>query len=225
MRGARRVLRRHSLRLWSLLIAFVLWFQVHGSGVGSLGIDAPLQVRGLHNQLMIVNDLPETVRVTVTGLQARINHLSRDDVRITIDASDINKPGVMERAISIQDVHLPAGMNIEKIQPDRLQLQVDRIVSRLLPVEAVIDLPEQWKVTGLKIDPPQVKVTGPEVWVDAISSLKSEGLRPPLKSGPFALKARVVSPTGKAIRMVNDGQRVTVTGVLVRAEPRPGEAP
>ncbi len=216
--GLRLVLRRHSLRIWSVAIAFALWFQVHGSGMGSLGLDVPLQVQGLDKSLMIVNDLPETVRVTVAGLQARINHLTREDVRITIDAADITKPGVIDRAISIQDVHLPAGMNIEKIQPDRLQLQVDRVVSRLLPVRAVIDVPEQWRVAQLTVEPFQVRVTGPEVWLDALSGLESESLRPTLKEGPFEMEARVVSPTGRAVRMVDEGIKVRVKGVLVRAD-------
>jgi len=219
MRDLQRLLRRHSISLWAVVIAFVLWFQVHGSGVGAFAIDAPLQVRGLSKQLMIINDLPETVRITVKGLQARINHLSRDDVRIIIDASDVNKPGVMDRAINIQDVHLPAGMNIEKIRPDRLQLQIDRVVSRLLPVNAVLDIPEQWQVKQLTVEPLQVKVTGPEVWMDALSRLDTEGLRPPLKAGAFTMEARVVSPTGRAIRMVDEAVRVTVKGVLVQMAP------
>ncbi|MDQ6963547.1 MAG: hypothetical protein Q9M13_01355 [Mariprofundales bacterium] len=214
VRDFRLLLRRYSLGLWAVLIAFVLWFQVHGSGIGAFAIDAPLQVRGLSKQLMIINDLPETVRITVKGLQARINHLSRDDIRIIIDASDINNPGVMDRAINIQDVHLPAGMSIEKISPDRLQLQVDRLVARLLPVKAVVDLPEQWRVSQLKVVPLQVKVTGPEVWMDSISELDTAMVHPELKAGPFTMEVRVVSPTGRAIRMVDEAVRVQVTGVL-----------
>lgn len=228
MRAVRHLhllLRRHSMILWSIVIAFVLWFQVHGSGVGAFGIDVPLQVRGLSKQLMIINDLPESVRITVSGLQTRINHLGRDDVRIIINVSDISNPGVVDRAISIQDVHLPAGMNIEKIQPDRLQLQIDRVVSRLLPVKAIIDLPEQWQVSHLTVEPGQVKATGPEVWMDALSGLNTEGLRPPLKAGAFAMEARVVSPTGKAIRMVDKAVRVKVKGVLVQTLPHAEKSP
>ncbi|MDX8413520.1 MAG: hypothetical protein R8J85_05475 [Mariprofundales bacterium] len=225
VRAMQLLLRRHSIILWAIVIAFVLWFQVHGSGIGAFAIDAPLQVRGLSKQLMIINDLPETVRITVKGLQARINHLSRDDVRIIIDASDVSKPGVMDRAINIQDVHLPAGMNIEKIRPDRLQLQVDRLVSRLLPVKAVIDLPEQWQAHQVTVEPLQVKVTGPEVWMDALAGLDTEELRPILKAGAFTIEARVVSPTGRAIRMVDEAVRVKVQGVLAPVPPHAEERP
>ncbi|MDX8409007.1 MAG: hypothetical protein R8J84_03020 [Mariprofundales bacterium] len=218
MRNIRRLLRRHSIRLWAVVIAFALWFQVHGSGVGALGMDVALQVRGLPASMMVVNDLPDTVRVTIAGLQARLNHLGADDVHITLDASDITKPGVIDRAISIQDIHLPAGMNIEKIQPDRLQLQVDRVRMRLVPVRAVVDIPEQWRVSKLEITPFQVKVTGPEVWLDALAGVETETLRPPLKEGAFELETRVVSPTGKAIRMVDAEAGVKVRGVLQRVD-------
>ncbi|RMH50127.1 MAG: hypothetical protein D6682_07830 [Zetaproteobacteria bacterium] len=221
LRGLRLLLRRHSMRIWAVVIAFALWFQVHGSGVGSVGIDAPLQVRGLDKALVVVNDLPETVRVTISGLQARINRLSDGDVRITIDASDIDKPGVIDRAISVQDVRLPAGMNIVKIQPDRVQLQVDRVVSRRLPVRAAIDIPEQWRVDRLTVEPAQVQVAGPEVWLDALSGLDTETLRPPLREGGFTMEARVVSPTGRAVRMVDAERKVKVSGVLSRVAAPP----
>ncbi len=40
-----RSLKPWVLHLWSILIAIVLWLQVHGQGDGSLSMDVPLQVQ------------------------------------------------------------------------------------------------------------------------------------------------------------------------------------
>jgi len=229
MRSLRLIFRRHSIRIWAVVIAFALWFQVHGSGVGAVGIDVALQVQGLSHNMMIVNDMPDRVRVTLSGLRARLDHLGKDDVHITLDVSNITKPGVVDRAISIQDIQLPAGMTVEKIQPDHLQLQVDRVRTRSVPVRAVVDIPEQWKVDHLVMDPVEVKVMGPEVWLDALSDVETETLRPALQAGPFTLDSRVVIPTGKAIHIINGEVKVKVSGVLTlnpatpQATPQPKE--
>lgn len=204
----------------SLLIAIGLWLHVHGQGKGTVSLDVPLQIHGLSNGLVVVNDLPDHVRVTLSGLQARLGTLSAQDLHVPVDASDLKEPGVVELAIKASDVTVPVGLSIDKIQPDRLELQVDRIIKRAIPVHARFNLPPGWRVDGLQVDPARVELNGPEVWLDSLVSVNSEVIRMDAPvAGPFEREAGIESPTGKAIHLVNDRIKVKVRGVLVYDAP------
>jgi len=210
-----RFLRASGLKLLAVLIAVVLWIQVHGQGVGSLSMDVPLQVQGLQPDMVIVNDLPDHVRVTVTGLQARLNGLEHADLHVPLDASGLKEPGVVERALKVSAIHLPAGLTIEKLQPDRLQLQIDRVVKRKITIKPRLELQEGWKAVDVRVIPPMAVLSGPEVWLDALSDVKTTAVLPKAKVGPFEVKVGVESPTGKAIRQVGPNTKFIVRGKLL----------
>jgi len=208
-------LRASGLKLLAVLIAVVLWIQVHGQGVGSLSMDVPLQVQGLPSDMVIVNDLPDHVRITVTGLQARLSGLERADLRVPLDASGLKEPGVVERALKVSAIRLPAGLSIEKLQPDRLQLQVDRVVKREIVVKPRLELQEGWRAVDVQVTPAIAILSGPEVWLDALSDVKTTAVLPEAKVGPFEMKVGVESPTGKGIRLVGSNTKFIVRGKLL----------
>ncbi|EAU53602.1 YbbR-like domain-containing protein [Mariprofundus ferrooxydans] len=208
--------RRYNLHFWAIMIAIALWLQVHGQGEGSLSMDVPLQVQGLPADMMIVNDFPEHVRVTIKGLQSRLKELRQQDLTVPLDVSDLTTPGVVERGMQLSSVVLPTGLRIEKVKPERLQLQVDRRVTRSIPVRAHFELPEGWQVTQVSIEPKQVKLTGPDVWLEALREVETTAIRPELKAGPIEAKTGVESPAGKSIRLANLKVEIVVRGVLER---------
>ncbi|GAV19951.1 YbbR-like protein [Mariprofundus micogutta] len=210
--------RRFNLHIWAIIIAVALWLQVHGQGEGSLNMDIPLQIQGLPAGMVIVNDLPDHVRVTVTGLQTRLKDLHQQDMSLPLQISDITTPGVVERALQVAAVSLPVGLHIEKVQPDRLELQVDRLVTRSIPVKAHFELPEGWKAAKVTVEPKQVHLIGPEVWLDTLRQVETTPIRPVLKAGTFRAISGVESPSGKAIRLVENNVRIEVRGVLVQTD-------
>ncbi len=218
MRRFVSLLQTKALHLWAVLIAVVLWFQVHGQGEGTLTLEVGLQLRGLPQNMVVVNDLPDTVHVTLNGLQARLKTVKPQDVYVPFDASGLTLPGVVERVVNSSDIRLPVGLEIEKIQPDRIELQVDRIVTRSIGVLPRMELPEGWHAEDVSVDPPQVELSGPEVWLDSLTEVETIAIHPEFKAGPFEAKTGVATPTGKAIRLVNENAQFMVRGVLVAAE-------
>jgi len=214
-----RYLRGSSLQILSVLIALILWAQVHGQGTGSISMDVPLQVEGLSQDIAIVNNLPDHVRVTVSGLQARLNTLTPSDIRVPLDVSHVNKPGVVDQALEISTIRLPAGLTITKLQPDRLQVQIDRIVQRSITVKPRVDVPQGWDAREITVQPLQVMLEGPEVWLDALLEVETTLVHPKPEAGPFRFQVGVESPSGKAIRVVEPQKKLLLRGMLV---PLPG---
>ena len=208
--------RRFSLQIWSVVIAIALWLQVHGQGEGSLSMDVPLQVQGLPAEMVIVNDLPDHVRITINGLQTRLKELRQENLIVPINASDITSPGVVERALQLSSVSLPVGLRIDKVQPDRLELRVDRLVTRSIPVQAQFELPDGWRASKVVMQPAEVQLIGPEVWLDTLREVKTTPIRPDLKEGAFETKSGIESPSGKAIRLVDSKIKISVGAILLQ---------
>ena len=209
-------LRSYKLHFWAIVIAIALWLQVHGQGEGSVSLEVPLQVEGLPADMMIVNDLPDHVRVTVKGLQSRLKDIRQQALTIPLDASDITTPGVVARSLQLKEVSVPAGLRIEKVQPDRVELQVDKITTRSMPLHAHFELPEGWQVRFVSIEPLEVELAGPEVWLESLTKVETTPIRLELKSGLFMVKTGVESPSGKAIRLVDSKIEISVKGELVQ---------
>jgi len=202
------------LYAWAILIAVVLWVQVHGEGEGSLSLDVALQVQGLPENMVIVNNLPNQVRLTVKGLQARLKVLKSGDVFVPLNARDLSNPGVIKRPLNPEDIHLPAGLSVESIQPDVVQLQVDRIVMRTVAVDPQFDLPQGWHVEAVSVEPVLARLQGPEVWLEALSTVKTVPLRLELKPGSFEFEANIATPAGKAVHLEKNKGGFVVRGVL-----------
>ena len=213
--------RHYNLHFWAVVIAIALWLQVHGQGEGSVSMDVPLQVQGLPADMVIVNDMPDHVRITINGLQSRLRDLHEQDLSVPVNASDLTTPGVVERAPQLSSVALPVGLHIEKVQPDRLELQVDRLVTRPVPVKAHFELPEGWQVKIVSIKPKQVKLIGPEVWLETLREVDTAPMRPQLKPGAFELHTGIESPSGKAIRLSSGKVEIVVHGILLQKVTRP----
>lgn len=216
MQRAMDLFRRYNLQFWAVVIAIALWLQVHGQGEGTLSMDVALQVQALPAGMVIVNDLPDHVRVTIKGLQSRLKDLQQKDLTMPVNAADLTTPGVVERVLQLSSLNLPAGLHIEKVQPDRLELQVDKLVTRSVPVKAHFELPEGWQVKIVSIKPAQVELTGPEVWLDTLREVNTTPIRLTLEAGNFNLKTGVESPSGKAIRLSNGSAEIAVKGILIR---------
>jgi len=208
------ILKPFLLYAWALLIAVILWVQVHGEGEGSLSLDVALQVQGLPEDMVIVNNLPNQVRLTVKGLQARLKVLQAGDIFVPLNARDLSEPGVIKRPLNPEDIRLPAGLLVESIQPDMVQLQVDRIVTRTVAVHPQFDLPQGWHVEAVSVEPVLARLQGPEVWLEALSTVETVPLRLELKSGTFELKANIATPAGKAVHLEKSKSGFVVRGAL-----------
>ncbi|MDQ6978988.1 MAG: hypothetical protein Q9M09_02285 [Mariprofundaceae bacterium] len=208
--------RAVTLYFWALLIAIMLWFQVHGQGESTLSMDVSLQLRGLASDMVLVNDLPDHVKVTISGLQARLKSLNEKELYISLSAHGIHTPGVVERSLLADALHLPPGLVVDKIQPDRLQLQVDRLGEKKVSVIPDVLVASGWSSETISVTPSQATLSGPEIWLEPLNSLTTEPIRPELKSGPFEMTAGVVIPTDKAVKLIHYNGAFLVRGYLRR---------
>ncbi|MBI2504707.1 MAG: YbbR-like domain-containing protein [Candidatus Latescibacteria bacterium] len=203
-------------------LAVLLWFHAVTEHTYQKEIDIRLQVEGIPpdlsaEELMVANVLPSRVRVLVSGRGKDLLSLKEDGFFLRVQPRG-NSPGsVYSYRLSpdqVENLAVGADVQVRKIvEPREIEVEIDKRSEWMVDVEAVLDLEiaEAYKQIGrVRIDPPQVKFTGPSKRLQKIKSIHTDslvlrdvhedvdlqvGLRPPegirLELSPDTVRVRI----------------------------------
>ncbi len=225
------------LKLLALVITVGLWLAVTGQRT-------PATARLRHAQLFLVlpgdvetsNDLREEVDVTLRGSQRALSALKTGDVVVNFDASKL-QPGAHSIRLTPQNVRLdlpdevnPESIQIERIEPGSIELQLERRVERefVVNVPTLGQLPDGYELVGIASVPDRVVVRGPESHVNALQRVQTEAVALDGRTTSFAAPHIVVNipdpkltplETAVDVQVQIDETHVdkTLTGVAVQA--------
>lgn len=157
----------------SLLIAFImavsLWYMVAGREPMDAWTTAHVVLSSVPEDLLIVDGLEPSVAVRVRAPTALLRTLADQLVAYPLDLSELY---VGENIIHIDPSKFTLGSAFEviEIRPTRLQLIVDRLTVRELPVAATFKnaLPTDIDASVESVEPPSVLVRGPQSVLDTL---------------------------------------------------------
>lgn len=123
---------------------------------------------------LIVVERLETVRVGVRGTESKLRTLNPFAVDVFVELSNPGK-GVFEVGLTADNVFLPEDLEVVSIEPNIIQLKLDREASDLLPVLARLEGEPAAgaKVQHAEVIPSNVLVRGPEDVVHSIGTLST----------------------------------------------------
>ncbi len=164
------------LRLFSVAIAIILWIVVTADNRSEFGSEKVMDASVTYNTpngLILLNPV-ERVRVRLRGSEQAIRHVNPFlvDVQVPLEANDA---GTLEVALEPSNVLTPEGIEVVSIEPNRLELQLDREQRRLLPVRVrFTGEPAAGAIAGTpRSRPEQVLVTGPGRLVGALEYVET----------------------------------------------------
>jgi YbbR domain-containing protein len=164
--------RNITLKIISVVIALILWGMtpsnkdpVRDMSFRDIPIKIENQQKLTENGLMISSELPESYSFDIRAKDSMVKYLDRSKIIAILNLSDINKAG--EQSVSVEIQGLPSTSNIEiKSAPD-IKLNVERIVSKSVPVQPEIG-DEDSLALGKRyyeIEPGSIEIRGPETLV------------------------------------------------------------
>lgn len=118
--------------------------------------------------------------VTVTGPERLLKSLSRGDFSIVLPFDATFTPGRTTYQIPLYpgNVKSPFGVSVVKVEPSVMSFEVDRIVSKPLPMEPVYSpdsaLPEGYTVGKVTFAQPVVSVTAPETMLSNLKAIQTD---------------------------------------------------
>lgn len=122
-------------RLLAIILAIILWMYVTGeqNPTGEKVIHVPLETEDLREGL-VVADRPAEVQVRIEGRKIAVSSLLPRDVHAYVNLLNAR---VGDNLLPVR-VEVPEGINIIHVNPDQVNIKVDKIEQVQLPVQVTL---------------------------------------------------------------------------------------
>lgn len=160
-----RLVRNWPNKLAAVLIAFVVWLLVTSNNTTTTqnSMFVPLTVEGVDENQVAVG-LPTRVAVSVSGPSSRIDRLTPEMLRATLDLTEVE--GAFEQPITVQT---PQDVAVLTVDPAQVIGFLESVVTRSVPVQVALTgaLPTDATVAAVAA-PPAVTLTGRSQVLDSV---------------------------------------------------------
>lgn len=218
MRGARSNI---GLKLLSLALAIGLWMFVNAGQHGALeSFQAPISYRDLPPGFLITNPHPEFVRIQVSGPRTLLSLI--DPARLTLHL-DLTGVAVGQASFKIgpDSFAVPRQTNVTSVSPSQIVLDIDRVVTRTLPVRLITEgaPAEGYKVASTEVIPSRIDVRGPSRELARLDEVETEPLAIEGISSDLDRTIDLTAPGGAARLQIGEAEaKVTLEPVIASRE-------
>lgn len=162
-------------KLIAVAVAFLLWGVAHSSSSVERGFDVPMVLRGIPDDLVIIDQSTDEVNVRIQGSRAALRNIASADLEYPVEVSGA-KPGVLAVEVDPTPVELPRGARIVSRSPSRVELTLARRGVKAVRVRADVagDPAPGLGVGEIELDPPRVRITGAQSEVLRLSEVLTE---------------------------------------------------
>src|ERR1035437_4376354 len=182
------------MRIFAVVLALGLWIFVNAAEPGSVEpLTVPISYRSLPVGMVIVNHPPTFVKIEVTGPRTLLSMLDPERLTLKINLRSV-AAGQSEFKIYPAMFNVGRNTTVTSISPDQLSLDVDRLVTRDVPVHLAVQgkVEPGYTITSVDVTPPTVTIAGPSRFIAPLTSVSTE---------PFDLKG-LTSGTGRSVDIV-----------------------
>ena len=212
--------KRERLRLTlaavlSLLIMTGIWFGFTRSQDTIIALNVPIEYVNRPLSYEILDTSTDEARLQLYGSSALIKSLQPGQVLVRVD---LNKAveGRNVFPITQENIVLPPGVFLNKVQPSSIDVNLDAPITSELPVQVdwAGKLPDHLNLVKVSVSPESVKVIGGKQVLQRLSTVYTAPVRLDNleKSGSTTTTLILTPPSLKLISSANE--KVTVTYVL-----------
>lgn len=163
----------------------------------------PLNIKGLKENFVISNQLPETIKVTVKNKQSIIDKIVESDFNIRVDLTKIDTPNTYTIKI---DWDIPKPMQSffnsflftsVTLNPDKLLINMELLSEKSVPIVLNLsgDIAKGYTLKQKTIDAYSVRIQGPEKIINTIKYIETEKVNIEGETESFKRTLNLVSPS------------------------------
>ena len=182
------------LRIFAVALAVGLWIFVNAGERGSVeALTVPISYASLPRGMVIVNHPPTQVKIEVTGPRTLLSLLDPERLALKIDLRSV-AAGQSEYKIYPAMFNVGRNTAVTSISPDQLSLDIDRLITRDVPVHLAVQgkVDPGYTISAVDITPPSVTIVGPSRYVSPLTFVRTE---------PFDLRG-LTSDTNRSLDIV-----------------------
>ena len=198
IRALRRVfIRNWGLKLFSFLIALVLWLTLIPDDkiFDEKILTVRLDVHNIPSNMALVEKPPPTLNVIIRAPKRLIGQFTAANVNAVLDLRGA-RIDVQDYYLSENMIRTPEGAEVQQIIPQQVKLKLERIVEEMLEVEPDIlgELPEGLGVAKIEVIPSRVRVRGPESKINKEDKVKTTPVDISALTEPTEVEASLILP-------------------------------
>lgn len=191
------------LRLLALIGAIVIWWIASvekRERVSEKLVDASVSYNSPTGLILL--DPIQTVKVRLRGPDRRIRAIAPFQLDVVVDIN-ADEPGTLQVQLTQDNVITPDEVSVVSIEPNLLQIQVDREATVLLPVHVpLIGEPAGGAVPGdPRAVPDHVRIRGPESLISGLAAVSTSPISLDGHALSFVQRVSVV-PTDPLVHVV-----------------------
>jgi YbbR domain-containing protein len=174
----RRTRRNPGLKIISVLIALGLWMFVNAGQRGAVeALQVPISYRSLPTGLVIINRPTDFVKIEVAGPRTLLSLLDPERLTLKLDLTGV-PTGRSDFKINSAMFNVPRQTSVTRITPAEVQLDIDRVVSRQIPVHLVLagKVAHGYQVNSVQLTPSAIFVSGPSRYVMPLTEADTDPL-------------------------------------------------
>ncbi len=159
----------------SLVLALCLWLMVNLSVDYNLNVELPIALGGVPAEQALVSDLPETATVSVSGEGWKLINLYNNPPSINIDVNDAE----INLYDQVQQQMNAFAVNIQKVQPTILTVELEERVSKKVPVRSLVEVSfeDQHGFLGTpELQPDSVTINGAASLLEGIKEWSTDSV-------------------------------------------------
>lgn len=192
-----------------------IWFSF-AKGMETLtSIEVPLEYTNRDSRMQILSASVNTVRLYLSGSNTLLNSLRPDQVKAKLDlGSAVN--GESTILIGANNVVIPPGVRLSRIEPSEVKVVLDVPISKTLPIQVdlVGRLADGLILESVRLNPVDATVEGPAAILNQMSTLYTRPVRLEkfTNSGIFTVKLALEAASLKM--SAGSSNEVEVTYIL-----------
>lgn len=161
-------------KLFSLFLAFFIWLLISLGewSIYEVKITVPVNFKDLSHNITVFSASTTSVELFIKVPKKMEQEIKKTSPELDINLSEF-KTGQIVVPISSKDIsNIPKGLEISRINPSSIVLNLDKLVEKFVPVEPVIQGKE--KMDKINVDPKRVRVLCPSALLPLLKTIPTE---------------------------------------------------
>ncbi len=213
--------RNIGLRLISIALAIGLWIFVNaGQRAAPETFRVPIIYRDLPLGFILTNPHPDSVNIQVTGPRTLLSIIDPGHLTLRLDLTGVGI-GQASFKISPDAFPVPRHTEVTSIVPSQIVLDIDKNISREVPVRLVVtgEPADGYRVSGSEPVPARITVRGPSRALAHVDQVETEPLSTAGLTGDLSRSVDLMAPSN-SVRLEPDEvtARITVAEAIVDRE-------
>jgi len=163
-------------KLFSIFFAFIIWLLISLDdwSVSERSLIIPVNFIDLPPNITVLSASTSTVEVFLKVPKRLEGELKKTGAELNLSISEFKTGQVVIPLRGTEISNIPKGVEIYKIKPSSIVLNLDRLVEKTVPVEPVFE--DKVEKEKIDFDPKRVRVLCPSTLVPVLKNIPTEPL-------------------------------------------------